>query len=125
MLEYKFNKKTGVLNTTIKGEVSIQDLINYIISVSEDKTLPKTLKVFTDASEGRYSKDVQPEDMYKIVEANKISLAQRDMIYDAFVISSSLEVALGQLYMEFSKSSNYRFNIFSTKKAAVNWLNQF
>ncbi len=125
MITYKLNTETGILETTIKGEVTIGDFINYIISLSQDKTLPKKLKIFSDATEGWFSGDTTPDDLIKIVEANNLSLAQRDFICDAFILSSSLETAMGQLYMKLSKADNYRFKVFSDKKAALKWLNSF
>ncbi len=123
MINYKFNKKTGFVETTLEGKISVKDITDYIISLSKDKKLPKKLKIISDAVNAEFANDATPEDLYKIVEANKISLSVRDYICDAFIISSPIETAMGQLYAEFSKAENYFFNIFSTKKAATDWLN--
>lgn len=125
MITYKFNKEIGILETFIKEVVSIKDFIEYIISISEDQSLPDVLKIYTDASEGRFSSEVKPEDLPKIVEVNNLHLAKRKRIIDAFTLSGSMETALGQLYMELSKADNYKFKIFSTKDAAIVWLNNF
>lgn len=125
MIKYKFNTENKILETKVTGEVSPNDFSEYIISLSKDKTLPKVLKIFTDASERRFPKNVKPEDLLKIAEANLKSLAVRDMICDAFVLSSSFETALGFLYKDFSEAENYFFNIFSTKEAAFDWLNNY
>lgn len=125
MISYRFNDKTAILETTIKGDVSIKDLIEYISSLLEDKTLPKVLKIFTDASQGRFEKNVKYEELPKIVEINNKHLQQREIIYDAFILSSSMETALGQLYMELSNADNYFFNIFYSKETAIYWLNKY
>ena len=123
MITKKFNLETGILESKFEGEITIKQVTDYIISLSEDKSLPKKLKIFSDATKGIFSENIAPNDLKEIVEANQKSLAARECIYDAFIISSSIEMALGQLYMEFSKSENYYFNLFSTKEAAVKWLN--
>jgi len=123
MITKTFNNKTGILESKFEGEITIKEVTEYIISLSEDKTLPKKLKIFSDAAKGNFNENINPNDLKEIVEANYKSLAVRDFIFDAFIISSSLEMALGQLYMEFSKAENYSFNIFSTKEAAIEWLN--
>jgi len=125
MITYKFNNKTGIIETTIIGEVSINDFVTYITSLIENKNLPSVLKIFTDASKGRFANDIIFESLSKIVEVNNTHLKKREMICDAFVLSSSMETALGQLYMELSDAKNYFFNIFSTKKSALYWLNSF
>ncbi len=123
MITRIFNSEKGILESKFEGEISINEVTEYILSLSEDKTLPKVLKIFTDASNATFDENVVPNDLKKLVEANYKSLSVRDSIYDAFIVSKPIEMALGQLYMEFSKSENYYFNLFSTKEAAVKWLN--
>ena len=125
MIKYEFNKLTGIVETTFEEEVSIKDVIEYILSLREDKTLPKKLKIFTDASKGKFTEDVTPKDLEKLIEENAISLSQRDFIYDAFVVSSSFEMALSMLYQELIEIQNYKVGVFSTKEAALNWLKKF
>ena len=125
MITKTFNTKTGILESKFEGEITIKEVTEYIHSLSIDESLPKKLKIFSDASKGHFNEDVSPNDLKLLVEANYKSLAARECICDAFIISSSLEMALGQLYMEFSKAENYSFNIFSTKEPAVEWLNSF
>lgn len=125
MITYKYNKDTGILETLITGTTSVKDLIEYILSLSKNKELPKRLKILTDAREGIFSPETKPEDLEKIVEANYKSLERADFIYDAFILSSPIETAMGQLYQELSKAKNYSFKIFATKEAAEEWLNQF
>ena len=123
MITYIFNNATGILETKFEGKASIKDIIEYILSLSEDESLPKKLKILTDATKGKFSKGVTPKDLTKLVEANKKSLAQRDYIYDAFILTGTLEMALGVLYKTISSTKKYRFNVFSTKEAAIKWLN--
>jgi len=124
MINYKFNKNKKIVETTITGKTTINDFIRYIIALNNDKNLPETLKIITDATDGRFSEDVTPDDMFKIAEARKRFLSKKyDMMRDAFLLSSSFETALGQLYKEYSKADDFSFNIFATKKAALKWLN--
>ena len=125
MIQYKFNDKKGIVETIVKGTVTINDFIEYISALKKDKFLPKRVKILTDASKGKFFKDVNPEDLLRVVEINNKSLEKSELICDAYVISSSMETALAQLYKEYSKADNYYFNIFSTKEAALKWLNSF
>jgi len=126
MIEFKFNKNTGIIETIIKGKTTINDFIRYIIALSNEKNLPETLKIITDATEGRFSEVVTPDDMYKIAEARIRFLSDKcNLMHDAFILSSSFETALGQLYKEYSKTDDFSFNIFATKEAAFVWLNSF
>ncbi len=125
MITYKFNKKKDFVETVITDTIRIKDLTEYILTVAEDKSLPKKLKILSDARRGKFHPEVEPEDLNIITEANDKSLSARDFICDAFIVSGSIETALAQLYTKFSKAKNYNFKVFSTVEAAEEWLNQF
>lgn len=122
MIKYIFNKEKGIVETEIIGITTISDFYKYFMALSEDQNLPKILKIFTDGSKGKFDSNVSPEDMIKLAEANKISLEKREKVYTASVISSSIEMAMGFLYKEFSERQNYEFELFSTKEEALHWL---
>ncbi|NPA68679.1 MAG: hypothetical protein GXO50_08730 [Chlorobi bacterium] len=125
MISYKLNTKTGILETTFKGNISMQDIIDYISALAQDKTLPQKLKVLSDASKAKLAGEPELDELMRIVETNKKAVALKDGTYDAFIISGSVETALGQIYMDLSKTEKYMFKVFSTKKAALEWLNKF
>ena len=125
MITTNFNKRTGILETTIVGEISIEEVFDYIKTLRENKELPTKLKVFSDASKAKFSEKVGIKDLQEFLEENETSLKQKDFIYDAFVISSSFEMALGMLYKELNRIVNYKFSVFSTKDAAINWLKKY
>ncbi len=125
MITYKFNNKTGIVESIIKGENKIIDFTEYLISLSEDKQLPDILKIYSNGSEGYFSKDVKPDDMYNIADAIVELLKSHKKVYTAFVISTSIETAMAELYKDFSSAENYMFKVFSTKEAAIHWLNSF
>lgn len=125
MITYTYNKKKGILETTLKDVITIEDIVEYIYSLCKNRKLPKVLKIFSDASEAEFDLDVDTKDLIKIVEANNKHLEKRKMICDAYVVSRSFETAFGHLYIDFSKAENYHFNVFPTKGAAIEWLNSF
>ena len=125
MIKYEYNESTKLVETVFEGEVSISDLIDYIIAIREDKTLPKRLKIFSDASNGKLARKVKSKELTQLLEENRITLTQKEFVYDAAVISGSIEMALGMLYKRLNKIDNYKFNIFSTREAALNWLKKY
>lgn len=122
MIIYSFNSKTGIVESVIKGEITIEDLSDYLISLSKDFKLPKILRIFTNASDANFSFEITNEVLKKIVDANNKSLKNREKIFTAFILSTPIETAMAHLYKIFSKTKNYSFEIFSTKEAALKWL---
>ncbi len=122
MINYHFDKEDNILKVNFEGEVSVQDIIDHILWLRNNKELPQRLKILSVTTEAKRSEKVGRTELLTFLEENKISLAQREFIYDAFVISGPFETALGMLYKELNKIKNYKFNVFSSKEAAINWL---
>jgi hypothetical protein len=125
MVISKFNSKIGILETKFEGKVSVKDMLDYIFSIRKNSNLPSILKIYSDATDAKFEENVSRKDLEKFLEENRITLAQKAFVYDAFVISSTFETALGMLYRELNKIENYKFEVFSTKEAAIEWLNKF
>jgi hypothetical protein len=120
MVKEIFNSKTGILETEFKGDVTLLDVVNYIIRTKENKIYPRTLKIFTDSSQAIFNFSI--EDLNTIMEENLKSLMNYDFIIDAIIVDNPKNTVLTMLYAELSKTKKYKFKIFSTKEAALHWL---
>jgi hypothetical protein len=116
----KFDKVTGILRSRFEGNVTLEEIIEYIDETRKNISYPRGLKILTEADNAEF--DFKPDDLLAIVEANNKSIEEYDYIIDAIIVSDSKATALSMLYQEFSKNKKYRFNIFSTKEAASEWL---
>ena len=121
MIKYKYNKETDIVETIFEGEISFKEMLDYIISIREDKELPNRLKIFSDTTKGKLKERFRSKNLKQFLDENKATLEQKEFIYDAFVISGTFEMALAMLYRELINYDNYKFNVFSTKKAAIEW----
>lgn len=115
-----FNNQLGILDSKFEDHVSIEEIVDYIRATKNNKTHPRTLKILTDATQAIM--DFSPDDLMRIVEENNKSLLQYDFIIDGIVINGPRETALSFLYQELAKTDNYKFEIFSTRKTAQEWL---
>lgn len=125
MIHTYYNKNTGILETQFEGKIGIGEMFDYIVSVRENESLPQKLKIYSNASNAKFEGNVNRKDLVRFLDENKTTLDQKDFIYDAFVVSSAFEMALGMLYRELNKIKNYKFEVFSTKEAAIKWLQRF
>jgi len=125
MIHVYYNKETDILETQFEGKIGIGEMFDYIVSVRENESLPQKLKIYSNASNAKFEGKVNRKDLVRFLAENKTTLSQKEFIYDAFVVSSAFEMALGMLYRELNKIKNYKFEVFSTKEAAINWLKRF
>ncbi len=95
MIHTYYNKNTGILETQFEGKIGIGEMFDYIVSVRENESLPQKLKIYSNASNAKFEGNVNRKDLVRFLDENKTTLDQKDFIYDAFVVSSAFEMALG------------------------------
>ena len=123
MVVSEFNNQTRILESKFIGKVDLKEVLDYIIATKNNQEYPRNLKIITDASQAIF--DFSFTDLQSIVTENEKSLEQYDSITDAIIVSDPNATALSILYQELEKNKKYRFNIFSTKNASFEWLNEF
>ena len=123
MVISKFNEQTWVLESEFVGEVTLTEVVNYIISTKENKTYPRVLKIKTNATNADFNFSI--DDLETIVIENEKSLEKYDFIIDAIIVDNPKTTVLSMLYQELEKNDKYRFNIFSTDKGASQWLENY
>ena len=97
MITSNYNKKLGLLETKFEGIIKIPEIITYIRSLRMDKTLPSGLKIFTDAVNASFDEYVDPKEIEILAKENFLNLEHFVFIYDVFIVSGTMEMALGQL----------------------------
>lgn len=123
MVISEFNPLTDILEAKFEGHVNLEEILDYIISTKNNKDFPRDLKIITDASQASFN--FSYNGLQSIVSENKKSLKQYSSITDAIIVTNPKTTALSILYQELEKTKKYKFNIFSTKEAAMDWLNDF
>lgn len=120
MIKSKFNKQTNILESEFIGDVTLVEIVNYIISIKQNKSYPKKLKIKTNATNANFTFSI--DDLKTIVIENEKSLKKYNSITDVIIVGNPQTTAYSMLYKELSKNNKYRFNIFSTDNGALQWL---
>ena len=123
MIAINFDEKTGILLSTWKGDIDLNQIVDYIDSVRLNENYPRLLKILSDSKDSNFV--LLPEDLPKIVVANINSLKQYDTIIDAMVVTNPRDTAMSILYQELSAIPNFFFKIFSTTEKALEWLKNY
>ena len=105
------------------GTVTEKEIIDYISSFKENKPLPRVLKILTDATGSIVN--LPKESLAAIQNETNNYIGQYDLVLDAMLISTPRETAIALLYEELIKSKYYRFKTFSTREAALQWLDAY
>jgi len=115
------NKSYGILEVKMRGVVNIEDVLNHYVSIAGDKSLPDKIKVLVDLKETRLN--INPDELDNYTESMEKALSRFVHIKEAIVVEKPRETAIAMLLgKELSGSKNYFIEIFSTERAAANWL---
>jgi len=123
MIEYKFNTESNILEANYIGEVTCDEVINYIHTTKNNHQLPRVLKIISDTRNGFFNFSIS--DLDAIVDANNQSLENYDTIIDAIIVDNPKNTVLTVLFKQLANTKKYKFEIFATRDAALNWLNHW
>lgn len=124
MLDYKFNTKTNTLEANYIGEVSAIEIVNYIRDTKNKSHIyPKRLKILSNTKNANFNFTIEELDL--IVAENYKSLEKYDIIIDSIIVDDPKNTVLIVLYKQFFETKKYKFEIFATESAALNWLNKW
>lgn len=120
MTEIKFNKKTQILELKLSGEITLKEVLKYIISIKENKTYPRLLKLKNDSKNADFK--ISIDDLEVIVMERNQMLEEYVFLIEAMIVGKPHEAALSILYKLKDNHDKYQLNVFSTDKGASNWL---
>ncbi len=123
MINLNYNSIKDRLDVNYSDTVTLDEIIDYIETVKNDKSLPRKLKIRTIAN--NIIMDFKTEDLPIIVKAVSKSVEIYDLMIDAFIVDKSKETAFSLLFSKISNRDNYKFKVFSTEEAAEQWLKHF
>jgi tRNA A37 threonylcarbamoyltransferase TsaD len=124
MIISKFNQQIEILETEFTKDVTLEEIVNYIISIKENKIYHRFLKIKTNATNSNF--DFSINALKTIVIENDKLLEKYDFICDAIIADNPRTTAISMLYKKLAeKNDKYRFNVFSTDEGASDWLENY
>lgn len=122
MIKCDFNDELQVLEVIYEGDISADEILEHARFIAENKNLPRKLNILTDARNAHYK--FKPKETRQILKFLKQSVKKYEFIKDAFIHKAPRETAYS-MTIEFNQQHpNYEHKVFSTKQAALIWLQE-
>ncbi len=123
MVSAKFNHRTAILESKFEGELTVKELIACSITIKENASYPRFLKELIDSKDAivNFSSNelsLLAEEHHKVVE-------KYDYIVTAILLDTPKETAFAMLFQNLIKNNKSKFQLFSTREAALSWLNNY
>ena len=124
MISWNFNKENGILEVTYSGHISIEEFINYGNTLKKDNSLPRVLKILTNAQNANYDiKKTEEKNQLIMKESLKQQLKAYTFVKNAVIHKKPVETAISYTFKEIFSFENYSQKTFYTQEAALRWLN--
>jgi phage-related protein len=119
----KFDETDNVLFIKLKGNVSIENILQSADELEQNKTLPRVLRIIEDARDANVKLSVR--ELHLIEQKIRIVAKNFDSIRHAVIHSTPINTALSFMMSDMIKSSNYNLKVFSTMEGAKDWVKLF
>ena len=117
----KENNNEFILTIKSKAIVSLEDMLNGLKYLQQNNDLPRNLKILEDARKSKITFDMNDVDI--LIKNMNLSMQNFNKIMHAVIHDSPKNTALSMLVERKSINTNYKLMTFSTKEAALDWLN--
>jgi hypothetical protein len=123
MSSYSFNEKSGILETKYTGVLKIEDIIGHYTRINDDDSLPRDLRVVIDCRGTKF--DLKAQEIVLSYDAVRKALINYNYIKEAILVDKPHETVVAMMFeKDHSDFDSYSFRVFSTDKAARDWLLQ-
>jgi len=123
MINSFFNEELQIVESIFKGDISEQDVLEYLNAFNENKTYPRHLKTLADTSLAKFSFSYRSLKAFN--QAKTASLENYTIVITAVIVNSPATAAIATLYQSIAKNKKYKYKVFSTQEAAIDWLDSF
>lgn len=122
MIKYELNKELKILEVHYIGDIDLKELIEYGEMIRSDNSLPRDLRILTNASAAIYH--LSRTDITEMMTVLKDQIKPYQTIKTAVIQEKPVETAISMLVDTGAPIPNYEHKVFSTREAALMWLNR-
>ncbi|MHB1147140.1 MAG: hypothetical protein ACYC01_06020 [Lutibacter sp.] len=119
----KFNHRTAILESKLEGKLTIKELIENSHAIKENESYPRFLKILIDSKKA--IANFSSNDLSLLAEEHHKVVEKYDYIVTAIILDTPKETAFAMLFQNLIKNDRSKFQLFSTREAAINWLNNY
>jgi hypothetical protein len=120
MISYEFNEELEILEVFYTGDISLLDVLEYGEMIKKDFSLPRDLKILTDATRANYT--INPGEISHLHQVMKEQIKPYHSVKTAVIQEKPLETAISMLVDSQGPIQAYQHQVFSSRKAAIKWL---
>ncbi|WP_147677227.1 DUF7793 family protein [Algibacter pacificus] len=123
MITFIFNETLRIVETEFKGDISEEDILEYMDVFKDNKTYPRHLKTLVDMTQTKFSFSYRSLKTFNLAKTE--SLKHYHIVASAIIVNNPATAAIATLYQAIASNKKYKSKVFSTRSAAIRWLEAF
>ena len=120
MITHHYNAELKILEVFYIGDIYINDLLEYGEMIRTNDSLPRDLKILTNASEATYHLSMQ--EISFMMDVLKMQIVPYNSVKTAVIQEKPIETAISMLVDIGSPIPGYSHKVFATRHGALDWL---
>lgn len=112
-----------ILETKQEGKVYLEDMLKGLQMIKESVQLPRNLKILEDSRQAQVMFGVK--DLEFLLDSLDEAAANYESIKHAVLLNNPLSTVFAMLINSKKLTNHYELKVFTTREAALAWLNSF
>ena len=122
-MQHNTNTEGSLLQTKQEGKVYLEDMLKGLQLIKASTQLPRNLKILEDSRQAQVMFSVK--DLEFLLDNLDEAAANYESIKHAVLLTNPLSTVFAMLINSKKYTNHYELKVFTTREAAISWLNSF
>lgn len=120
MIGSTFNEQLQIIEAKFKGAICLNEIVQFVKNIGENKFLPGICNIVIDATESHYT--FGTEQLGKLAKSIEKNTSHFESLKGAVIHHNTEDTALSVILQHDFNYSKYQHRTFCTREAALEWL---
>ncbi|MBN1386825.1 MAG: STAS/SEC14 domain-containing protein [Bacteroidales bacterium] len=117
---FRHDEELKILRVKYPGMLTKEEIIAHYDELRANRNFHRNIRILIDCRDSTFM--VKPEEVPELTEAAKKAVREYVFVKEAMMVTDPYETVIVILFEKGINIPNYRFKIFYTEEAALNWL---
>ncbi len=117
---FQHDEELKILRVRYPGMLTKEEIIAHYDELRTNRDFHRNIRILIDCRDSTFT--VKPEEVPELTAAAKKAVMEYDFVKEAMMVSDPYETVIVVLFEKGINIPNYRFKIFYTEEAALDWL---
>ena len=114
------DEELKILRVRYPGMLTKDEIIAHYDELRTNSSFHRNIRILIDCRNSTFT--VKPEEVPELIAAARDAVREYDSVKEAMMVTDPYETVIVTLFEKGINIPNYRFRVFYTEEAALNWL---